>query len=104
MPRISYGSIVPVDTTPLPARPFEERTPPRLDQRADREHARRVRRASSRLGLVERERGRQLAVGVDLLPAFGELVLSLRERVGAGDESERRLLLGSDGQQRLGEL
>ena len=57
-----------------------------------------------RCDLVERERRRQLAVGVDLLLAFGELVLGLRERVGAGDEPERRLLLVGDGQQRLGEL
>src|SRR3990170_4205865 len=56
------------------------------------------------LGLVERQRRRQLAVGVDLLLAFGELLLGLRERVGAGDEPERRLLLVGGGQQRLGEL
>ena len=30
-------------------------------------------------------------MGVDLLLAFGELVLGLGERVGAGDEPERRL-------------
>ena len=42
------------------------------------------------LRLVERERGRQVAVGVDLRLAFGELVLGLGERVGAGDEPKRR--------------
>jgi transcriptional regulator with XRE-family HTH domain len=54
--------------------------------------------------LVECERRGEVAVGVDLLPAFGELLLGLRERVGAGDEPERRLLFVGDGQQRLGEL
>src|SRR3954463_14469411 len=53
---------------------------------------------------VERERRRQLAVGVDLLLAFGELLLGLRERVGAGDEAERRLLFVGDDQERPGEL
>ena len=53
---------------------------------------------------VERERRRELAVGVDLLLAFGELLLGLCERVGAGDEPERRLLRVGDGQQCLGEL
>src|SRR3954463_11486675 len=53
---------------------------------------------------VERERRRQVAVGVDLLLAFGELLLSLRERVGAGDEPERRLLFAGDGQECVGEL
>src|SRR3954454_19338135 len=56
------------------------------------------------LGLVERQRGGQVAEGVDLLPAFGELLLGLRERVGAADEPERRLLELGDRQQRLGEL
>src|SRR5688500_5390231 len=56
------------------------------------------------LGLVERERRREVTEGVDLLLAFGEFLLGLCERVGAGDEPERRLLLVGDGQQRLGEL
>jgi hypothetical protein len=35
---------------------------------------------------------------------YGELLLGLGERVGDGDEPERRLLPARDGQQRLGKL
>src|SRR4051794_24075912 len=54
--------------------------------------------------LVERQRRGEVAIGVDLLLAFGELLLGLRDRIGAGDEPERRLCLVRDGQERVGEL
>src|SRR4051794_32024404 len=60
--------------------------------------------SSSDLDLVERERRREAAVGVDLLLSFGELLLGLSERISTGDETERRPLFGAEGQQRLGEL
>jgi len=61
-------------------------------------------RFSSGRGLVDRQRRRQLAEGVDLLLERGDLLLGRLDRVGAGDEPERRPLLIGDGQQRLGEL
>src|SRR3989442_15527026 len=57
-----------------------------------------------RLRFLVGERGGQVAEGVDLLLQVGDLLLDLRDRVGAGDEAARRLLLGRDGQQRLREL
>jgi hypothetical protein len=58
----------------------------------------------TRFDLVEPQRRRQVAVGVDLLLAFGEFLLGHRDRVGTGYEPERRLRLVGDGQQGLGEL
>src|SRR6266542_1868359 len=55
-------------------------------------------RASSRLDLVERQRRRQLTEGIDLLLKHGDLLLGQGDRVGAGDEAARRLLLVSDSQ------
>jgi hypothetical protein len=56
------------------------------------------------LDLVERERRREVAEGVDLCLELADLLLGQRDCVGAGDEAARRLLLAGDGQQRLGEL
>src|SRR3954471_18929961 len=53
---------------------------------------------------LERQRRGQGAVGVDLAPAFGQLLFGLGDRVGPGEKPERRPLLVGDGQQRLGEL
>src|SRR3954469_24192921 len=43
-------------------------------------------------------------MGVDLLLALSELLLGLRDGVGAADEAEWRLLQLGDGDERLGEL
>jgi hypothetical protein len=40
------------------------------------------------LNLVERQRGRQIAVGVDLLLQVGDLLLGQGDRVGAGDDRD----------------
>src|SRR3954451_13683341 len=71
-----------------------------------RKRVRRVRSARGRggLGLVERERRRELAERVDLLLALGELLLCERDCVGAGDEAKRRLVQLGDRQHGLGEL
>src|SRR5437588_17582 len=58
----------------------------------------------ARFDVVVCQRGRQLPEGVDLPLKLGYLLLGLRDRVGAGDEAPRRLLLLGDGQQRPGEL
>jgi hypothetical protein len=50
-------------------------------------------RAFSGLEFVESERGREVAVGVDLRLEIGHFLLGRADRVGAGDEPERRLLL-----------
>jgi hypothetical protein len=60
--------------------------------------------ASNGLELVESERGREVAEGVDLLLQRDDLPLGRADRVGTGDEAARRLLLVGDGQQCLGEL
>src|SRR6266540_5200652 len=54
--------------------------------------------------LVDRQRRRQLAEGVDLLLQGCDLLLGRGDGVGAGDEAAWRLLLVNDGQQRLCEL
>jgi hypothetical protein len=53
---------------------------------------------------VEREGGRQVAVGGDLLLQVADLLLGDPERGGAGDEAARRRLLGRDRHQRPAEL
>ena len=46
------------------------------------------------LGVVERQRGRQVSVGVDLRLEFGDLLLGDGDGIGAGDEAARRLAPG----------
>src|SRR5438876_5081346 len=50
-------------------------------------------RASNRLELRDRERGRQVPVGPDVGLESGDLLLGEPDRIGAGDEAARRLLL-----------
>jgi hypothetical protein len=47
--------------------------------------------SSSRLGLVDRERRREGAVGIDLREEFVGLLLDGRDRVGACNPAQRRL-------------
>src|SRR5438128_11984853 len=55
-------------------------------------------------GLVESERGGQLAVGVDLRLEIGHVLLGEGDGIGAGDEAARRRLLAGDRDQRPREL
>ena len=57
-----------------------------------------------RLGLVDRERRRQVAVGIDLREQLLGLLLDGCDGVGAGNPAQRRLLLVDDGDQGLREL
>jgi len=57
-----------------------------------------------RLGVVERERRRQVAVGVDLRLEIGDLLFGYGDGIGAGDEAARRRLLARDHDERLREL
>jgi hypothetical protein len=52
--------------------------------------------ARRRLELVEREGRREVAVGLDLLPKVGDLLLGEADRVSAGEEAARRLFLVGD--------
>jgi uncharacterized protein YndB with AHSA1/START domain len=54
-------------------------------------------RAFSELELVDRERRREVAIGIDLREEFVGLLLDSRDRVGACNPAQRGLLLSDDG-------
>ena len=56
------------------------------------------------LGIVVRQRRREVAVGVDLHLKIGDLLLDEGDGIGAGDEAARGLLFARDLDQRLCEL
>ena len=59
---------------------------------------------SSRLVLVDGERRREVAVGIDLREKVVGLLLDGLDRVGSCNPAQRRLLLVNDGDQSFGEL
>ena len=61
-------------------------------------------RSSATVDLGSCERGREVAVGVDLRLQIGDLLLGGGDGIGAGDEAARRRLLARDRDQRLREL
>jgi hypothetical protein len=58
----------------------------------------------SRLPFFHCQRGRQVAIGLDLLLQILHLLLGDGDRIGAGDEATRRLLLAGDRDQGAREL
>ena len=57
-----------------------------------------------RLGVVERERRQQVAVGIELRLELGDLLLGDGDGIGPGNEAAWRRLLADDRQQRPGKL